>query len=46
MPVIALALLLLPGAAAAHGLLDGHLHLNERLPLLLSACLLYTSRCV
>lgn len=37
MPVIALALalLLLPGTAAAHGLLDGHLHLNERVPLLL-----------
>lgn len=40
MPVIVLALLLLPGTAAAHGLLDGHLHLNERVPLLLSALLL------
>lgn len=40
MPMIVLALLLLPGTAAAHGLLDGHLHLNERVPLLLSALLL------
>ncbi|WP_417702544.1 cytochrome c oxidase assembly protein [Pseudomonas sp.] len=40
MPVIVFALLLLPGTAGAHGLLDGHLHLNERVPLLLSALLL------
>src|SRR5690606_14038023 len=40
MPVIALALFLLPGTAAAHGLLEGHLHLSERVPLFLSAILL------
>lgn len=35
-----LALALLPGAASAHGLLEGHLRLAERLPLLLAALLL------